>query len=136
MKGLIKNITDVITNSSSEVFVMNEDNALYYDRLEGTLDCISIEEINWDWIENQGYYEQSMVMDMCVGKLTDEECLKQDKWGDFDREYWKIFIENHKTEIEKNLIGKYWVDIEDHFEDAYEVTENARDNSEWNDYRH
>lgn len=136
MKGLIKNITDVITNSSSEVFVMNEDNALYYDRLEDTLDCISIEEINWDWIENQGYYEQSMVIDMCIGKLTDEERLKQDKWGDFDRDDWKVFIKNHKTDIEKNLIGKYWVDIEDHFEDAYEVIENARDDSEWNDYRH
>ncbi len=136
MKGLIKNITDVITNSSSEVFVMNEDNALYYDRLEDTLDCISIEEINWDWIENQGYYEQSMVIDMCVSKLTDEERLNQDKWGDFDRDDWEVFIEEHRTDIEKNLIGKYWVDIEDHFEDAYEVTENARDDSEWNDYRH
>lgn len=136
MKGLIKNITDVITNSSSEVFVMNENNALYYDRLEDTLDCISIEEINWYWVENQGYYEQSMVIDMCIDKLTDEERLNQDEWGSFDRDYWKIFIENHKTEIEKNLIGKYWVDIEDHFEDAYEVTENARDDSEWNDYRH
>lgn len=77
MKGLIKNITDVITNSSSEVFVMNENNALYYDRLEDTLDCIYIEEINWDWIENQGYYEQSMVMDMCIDKLTDEERLNK-----------------------------------------------------------
>lgn len=30
MKGVIKNIIDVITNSSSEVFVMNEDNAKEY----------------------------------------------------------------------------------------------------------
>lgn len=136
MKGLIKNITDVITNSSSEVFVMNEDNALYYDRLEGTLNCISIKKINWDWIEDEGYYEQSMIINMCNIKVTDEERLNQDNWGNFDREYWEIFIENHKNEIEKKLIGKYWVDIEDHFEDAYEVTENARDDSEWNDYRH
>ena len=52
VKG-IKSFSDVITNSSSEVFVMEKSNAEYYDNLKDTGDCINIEEINWDWVHSE-----------------------------------------------------------------------------------
>ena len=38
--------------------------------------------------------------------------------------------------LEEVFQDLYWVDIEDHFEDAYEVTEEARDNAKWYESRH
>lgn len=55
---------------------------------------------------------------------------------DPSKEDWLTFIDIYKDKIEKELIGLYFVDIEDHFEDAYTVTDNARSDSLWCDYRH
>ena len=38
----IQSFTDVITNSSSSVFIMHEDDAHYYNRLDNTNGCITI----------------------------------------------------------------------------------------------
>ena len=48
----------------------------------------------------------------------------------------EAFLELYKDAIQKYLIGFYWVDIEDHFEDAIEVSDEARGDSIWSDYRH
>ena len=48
----------------------------------------------------------------------------------------EAFLELYKDAIQKYLIGFYWVDIEDHFEDAIEVSDEARGYSIWSDYRH
>jgi hypothetical protein len=42
----------------------------------------------------------------------------------------------HKEQIEEVFQDLYWVDIEDHFEDAYEVTEEARCGAKWYESRH
>ena len=49
---------------------------------------------------------------------------------------WEAFLELYKDAIQKYLIGFYWVDIEDHFADASEVSDDARGDSIWSDYRH
>lgn len=147
MKGIVKNITDVITNSSSEVFVMNESSANYYANLENTNGCITINEITWSWIEKQGRFECEMIAYICdldLEELQSESFWKQDKdrfymsewWGTPRQEDWNIFIDIHHDIIENKLIGKYMVDIEDHFEDAYDVTDSARSDSEWSESRH
>lgn len=50
----IQSISDVITNSSSEVFLMRKSDAEYYEGLENTEGCVNIQEITWDWIINDG----------------------------------------------------------------------------------
>lgn len=148
----ILSISDVITNSSSEVFVMSESNAAYYDNLENTDGCIYIEAIDWNWIVNG--YEHELVIDLCnldkseVYTFVENQTSEHDWW---DKEYngkygywkepdqvdWKVFCELHKDAI-MDLVNKnlYFVSIEDHFEDAYDVTEDARDDALWTDYRH
>ena len=143
----IKSISNVITNSSSEVFIMNRDNAEYYHNLENTNGCISIEEITWDWIKYRGLYECNMIGEVCeldISLLESysfykfyDKIFRDESWrGSPDNEDWLVFIDMFHDEIEKNLIGKYWVDIEDHFENAYDVTDSARSDCEWADYRH
>lgn len=127
----ILSISDVITNSSSEVFVMSTHNAMYYKNLEGTNGCVRVEPIDWDWvIRNE---ECDAVCDLCHLDVT--EVLSPGKWYP-DSDEWETFCNKHKKEIKDNIIGLYWVDIEDHFEGAYDVTENARDDSMWGESRH
>ena len=148
----ILSVSDVITNSSSEVFVMAEGTAKYYDTLEGTDDCIYIEAIDWDWIVNG--WEYDLVIDMCnldrseVFTFQENQTNKRNRWDEEykgkyghwqepEKEDWKTFCELHKDTI-MELVNRnlYFVSIEDHFEGAYDVTEDARDDALWTDYRH
>ena len=53
-----------------------------------------------------------------------------------DEETWETFLELHKDVIEERIKDLYWVDIEDHFADAASVTDSARSDALWHDYRH
>ena len=136
--GKIKSISDVITNSSSEVFVMRKTDAEYYDKLNG---CVAIHEITWDWLKEEGSDEWKMVCTICniddgIFKdyvvNTDDGCwykrVPQDKWEEF--------LESYKDAIQKYLIGFYWVDIAAYFENEIEASDEARHDSIWSDYRH
>ena len=90
----------------------------------------------------RGRWEWEMVCDVCG---LDEALIRGEyhasSWGggyysDASQEDWEEFCNMNKEAIEKKLIGLYWVDIEDHFADACDVSEEARDDSKWNDYRH
>ena len=135
----IQSFTDVITNSSSTVFVMHESNAKYYDNLEDTDGCISIERITMDWLRSNAY-EAEMVCDLLnkdISEITDWHDSKYGGWWNTpDQETWETFLELNREEIETVFEDLYWVDIEDYFTDAYEVTEQARDDAEWSDSRH
>lgn len=127
----IQSISDIITNSSSEVFLMDEHTADYYYNLENTENCVNIQEITWDWIWNEGIWEWRMVcefLNIDENILGDYTCLKEDDWH--------TFLDIYEKEIKEKLVGLYFVDIEDHFLDAYDVIEDARDNCYWSDYRH
>lgn len=130
---LVQSISDIITNSSSEVFVMNENNAKYYDKLEDTNDCISISLINMDWVR-YNYDEWEMICKVCNLDINELSSYYRSLYT--DQETWDVFIDLHKKEIEEKLIGLYWVDIEDHFPDSYDVCDSARSDSLWTDYRH
>lgn len=136
----IQSFTDVITNSSSTVFVMHESDAKYYDRLENTDECIYIQPITMDWLyENR--YEFEMVLDLLnipYSEITTYNRVNDyyGRWATPDQTVWENFLESHKEQIEEVFQDLYWVDIEDHFEDAYEITEEARGEAEWYDSRH
>lgn len=138
----IQSFSDIITNSSSEVFLMNKTNAKYYYNLENTNGCISIEEITWDWLENHSW-EWEMICEYLdidkniIGEYHESQIWKgYGYWSGPEEENWLTFLNIYKDKIEEKIIGLYFVDIEDHFENAYEVTEEARDDSYWSDSRH
>lgn len=124
----IKSISDVITNSSSEVFVMCKGDAEYYYNLEGTEGCVTIYKITWDFLEENIMNEWQMVCDVCdIGYNT---LVNNCNVNEVD---CKAFLELYHDVIEKKLIGLYWVDIKDHFADAVEVLDNARSDSFWSE---
>lgn len=133
----IQSFSDVITNSSSSVFVMNATDANYYGDLAHTEGGIDIERITMDWLRDHRY-EFEMVCDMLrvyPGTITTED-PKYHCWDDPDPETWYAFLESHKEQIKEVFKDLYWVEIEDHFEDAWEVTEDAYDDAIWSDGRH
>ena len=139
----IQSFSDIITNSSSEVFLMRESDAKYYDNLENTEGCVRVSEITWNWLLNEGLWEWEMVCEfLYIDKSTIgeyEECQTYSGYGWWDgptEEDWNTFLDMYKELIDEKLIGLYFVDIEDHFPEAYEVTENARHDCLWTDYRH
>lgn len=133
----IQSFSDVITNSSSSVFVMSEFNANYYGDLPNTEGCIDVEPITMDWLHDHSY-EFKMICDMLK---VDPETItskhpKYHYWEDPNLETWDAFLELHKEQIKEIFRDLYWVEIEDHFEGAFEVTEDAYDDAIWTDYRH
>lgn len=133
----IQSFSDVITNSSSSVFVMNAIDANHYGDLSHVKGCIDVEPITMDWLRDHSY-EFEMVCDML--KVNPETITTKDPkyhcWDDPDPETWDAFLESHKEQIKEVFRDLYWVEIEDHFEGAYEVTEDAYDDAIWSDGRH
>ena len=136
----IQSFTDVITNSSSTVFVMHEDDARYYEQLENAEGCIDIQPITMEWLQDNRY-EFEMVLDLL--NIPCSEISTYHKYNEYygywktpDQTTWESFLESHKEQIEEVFQDLYWVDIEDHFEDAYEVTEEARCGAKWYESRH
>ena len=137
----IQSFTDVITNSSSTVFVMHSFNAQYYDQLEDTDGCIDIAPITFQWLLNNAD-EAEMVCKFLNKDISEISEWHNSKygyggwWETPNQETWEAFLELHREEIETVFEDLYWVDIEDHFENAWNVTEEAHDDAEWYDYRH
>lgn len=133
MKKIIKNISDVITNSSSEVFVMNKEDACeiaLFDKDNETYDCISIHKMDENWVRTQGSWEAQMICDL----LKIDNPFHEDFYPDEDD--WSEFVDEHLDEMKEKVLGKYYIDIEDHFADAEEILEFSRSHCEWSDYRH
>ena len=134
----IQSFTDLITNSSSTVFIMREQDANYYDNLENTGNCIWITRIDMDWLhDNIDEFEMVCnLLDIDPSEITTQSDSKWQYWEDPDKEVWDTFLDTHKEQIEDVFQDLYWVDIEDHFEDAYDVTNNAIDDAVWYESRH
>ena len=135
----IQSFTDVITNSSSTVFVMNEINAEYYDKLPNTNGCIDIYPITKEWL----YYHPDeiemvcSILDIDISTITTQEFNSWwTWWKPLEQSDWEKFLDSHENLIEEKFSDLYWVDIEDHFEDASDVTESAYDDALWYESRH
>ena len=135
----IQSYTDVITNSSSTVFVMNESDANYYLDLE-TDDSVSIQYISYDWVLDEGRYNAEMICDLLNEDISTISTFHDGKWYSYwetpDEDVWEAFCESHREQIEEVFKDLYWVDIEDHFEDAGTVTKSAINDSLWYESRH
>lgn len=133
MKKIIKSVSDVITNSSSEVFVMKKEDACevaLFDKDNETYDCISINKMDENWVRTQGSLEAQMVCDL----LGIANPFNEDFYPDEDD--WSKFVGEHLDEMKEKVFGKYYIDIEDHFAEAEEILEFSREHSEWKDSRH
>lgn len=135
----IQSFTDVITNSSSTVFVMNEVNANYYDNLPNTGGCIDICPITKEWLYRHPDEIEMVcsILDIDISTITTEKHNSWWSWWEpLEQSDWEKFLDSHTSLIEEKFSDLYWVDIEDHFEDAWEVTEEAHDDALWYESRH
>ena len=137
----LQSYTDVITNSSSTVFVMYKDDAEFYekDTPEG---CCRIEEIDYQWLlDNRWNWE--LVFDFLdIDKNTISKEIEYDGfwpssyWEDPSEELWRHWIDDNLSLLQEKLFGLYYVDIEDHFEGAYNYIESAEDDALHTEWRH
>ena len=135
----IQSFTDVITNSSSTVFVMNEINAEYYDKLPNTNGCIDIYPITKEWLYRHPNEIEMVceILDIDISTITTQEFNSWwTWWKPLEQSDWEKFLDSHESLIEEKFSDLYWVDIEDHFEDASDVTESAYDDALWYESRH
>lgn len=149
----IISVSDVITNSSSEVFVLSDIGSIKsYENLEGFDECVDIREIDWYFILR---YEYKMTVDLCgldkseIFTFVENENIKQNWWWDDvyngkfghweepNNSVWQVFCEKHKDKIQKVIDQDlYFVSIEDHFEDCRSVIDTALNESLWYESRH
>ena len=122
----IQSIADLITNSSSEAFVMREDDAKYFESLP-TNGCVDIYAITEETIHSE-WYDGDLICNFLGIEPFDSWTSSVEEWNEFVDVYIMPIID--KVE------GFYVVDIEDHFADACEVTEEARSCSLASEYRH
>lgn len=125
----IGSISDVITNSSSEVFVMNRTDADSYNRLPQTFGNIEVTEIGWSFL-NELNYEWQMVCTVCdiddtIIRGHPIKTLYGERYASPALEDWQAFLELYHDIIQEKLIGKYYVRICNHFDSAMDVIESA-----------
>lgn len=108
MYRIVRSITDVITNSSSEVYIMDENTAEFFRERSkefSTNNSISLTKIDWEWVMYEGDCYEDMVLKVC-GLVN-----KNIRWMDF--------LNENRDTIEEKLIGKYFVDIEDNYDEYF-----------------
>lgn len=133
----LQSYTDVITNSSSTVFIMHESDAKFYekDTPEG---CCTIERIDKQWLYDNKW-EWELVFDFLnIDKNIISTHVKEkwySYWRDPSEKDWRAWLELNEDTIQP-ILGLYYVDIEDHFEDAYEYIESASDDALQTEWRH
>ena len=140
----LQSYTDVITNSSSTVFLMHKEDAEFYEK-DTPGNCCSITLINEQWVRDS-YWEWQLICDYLnipyeevATKQTCEKCYWNPEgfyWKTPDNKLWNIWVDNNLERLKKDLFGLYFVDIEDHFADAYEYIDSASNDALITDYRH
>lgn len=113
----IQSISDIITNSSSETFLMYESFAKEFDNLPNTDGCIDVYPVTEETLLSM-YWDINLIERHLGLEETDPYAMDTDTYKDYVTE----FILPRINELE----GLYVVDIEDHFSDACEVLEDAR----------
>lgn len=140
MKKLIKSISNVITNSSSEVFLIDSGIARDIANTYQT-EFIKITEVTEEYLENDGRFDTDAIFEVCELEkhLTDEELQIVHTAGGFyyiSQENWSKIYHNHKDLIDEKMIGMAFIDIEDHFENHRDAEEDARCCAVWSEYLH
>jgi len=172
----IQSLSDIITNSSSEVFIVSKEDMLHYvERYdEGPMDCFTIQKLNWVTIKSEEWtsyditdsedipYEYVLHLlriseedamreglkliqkeyECCNGNveryltpIDNDDKLFGDDWDTPEKKKerrdatiefhksWCEFCKNHHDDIKEKVIGKYVMEVEDHFYDYVEFKE-------------
>ena len=131
MKKIVKiqSISDIITNSSSEVFIMESSLAR---SLENDYDtwCISVEGITYETLlQNTHNYEIYTELLVKLGIVSWDECNYGCNWQTYteDKDKFHNIVVSHEEEIRKALTENEYafVDIEDHFTDWEDASDDA-----------
>lgn len=134
----LQSYTDVITNSSSTVFIMHEMDAKYWEK-ETPDDMCDITEITHQWLLDN-HWEWELIFDFLnLDKNLisyEEEGSYRNYWRDPDSETWQLWVDDNIELLKEKVIGLYYVEIEDHFEDAYEWIESASNDALKTEWRH
>lgn len=120
----IKSITDVITNSSSEVFVAYDDDG---------------ELITWDWLKENEEFD----MLMCITGISKDNLVARQylehRYKPDSKDYWLKILQEFREQIEEKIIKEklYWHDVEDFYDDDWNYYSGSDYlNYIWTDYRH
>lgn len=125
----LQSVSDIITNSSSEVFVVKDE----YDGQE---------LIDWDWIKRN----EELEMIIYLAQLPEDDpliskVLSNSRYGlllPTEEDYIAI-LDKFKEEIQERIVDKkyWWADVEDYY-DEYGEHHGGRDYLDyvWADYRH
>lgn len=126
----VKSISDVVTNSSDEVFIVSSGVLNEFSEEGYSSGCIhhydidkeNLKNYEWDWSDIREAFE-----------LYDyPETLDESKIT------WEKFVDKIWPEIEEKVSGYIYLDIEDHYDwDAWDAdSDRARSMCIWNDSRH
>ena len=149
----IKSITDVITNSSSEVFVVKNSIANEICDNYEHLGCIKYDIISDD-INNYFIKQEHDAIINIINQylIKNNECQIEDPWLEYDKmdydwntckDLWHLYCVKNKELIQKaiNYFSEdslVFLNIEDKFDyDEYEkAVHDAQQNAIYSDYRH
>jgi len=127
----IQSVSDIITNSSSEVFIMSVDDALHIEKTYGWSGCIDIDVLTWDYFMHNPYEWDTFAEILDIPQ-------PDKRYYDIDEEEKEEFFASIKDKfIKKFGEGEYaMVDIEDHFSGCEDAYDDARAVAIWSDWRH
>lgn len=128
MKKIIKiqSVSDIITNSSSEVFIMENSLARSLENDYNT-EHISIYEINYEeLLQNTWNYEIYTELLAKLGIVSWDECNYSGGYAENKEIFYNIVV-SHETEIREALTENQYayVDIEDHFTQWEDASDDA-----------
>lgn len=142
-KYIVKNISDVITNSSSKVFVMKPMDAEYYRSIGGNTNAhIWTTKITEDLLLNDARIECPELVYSILGideadvlKAFQDEYYYTPKENDIPSEkLWLCFLDSYKKEISEKLLGNYIVEIDDNFDGFLNLYKQATKDSIYTSY--
>lgn len=129
----IQSFTDVITNSSSSVFIMHQADAKYYE--SEYKDAVRIEKINMDWLRNNPDEVEAIFKVLKLDPSMVTTYHRDDYWSYWEtpnQDSWESFLTLYREKIEDAFRNLYWVDMDDYVD----CVNSAVDDAEWHESRH
>ncbi len=135
-----QSFSDIVTNSSSEVFVVKADIVKELSKIGLESGYITIQSIDYEWIDN---YYMSEWECICAAADIDRNLFgerNQDWWyWELTKvEEWDKYVKEHLFDIADKLQGYVFLEIEDHYDtdDWEDDRDIARDNAIYYESRH
>lgn len=122
----IQTVSDIITNSSSEVFVTNYDpTGIISEDSDG---CLTVEPITREWLQDNWYYESEAIC--VIPGLEEYVSMSND-----ERSGLEDILLDKMAELAK---GYYFIDLEDHYKwESYESdVDLLKEDCFYHEYRH